>query len=115
MERANIEVMKHLRALIHNDQVKHQLSKLLPRVQYVINTSYHSALGMSPMELVYGNRVTKFRSLLSKSNGGKEPIGPAKYLENLQTELDKLIEISKNMLFNGGLIRWRLKALTWMS
>ena len=56
-ERVNKEVMRHLRALVYEIIVHSKWKKYLPLVARIINSAYHSSLGASPAELLYGRAV----------------------------------------------------------
>jgi hypothetical protein len=64
VERVNREVMRHLRALIFSLRVPERWSVLLPRVQYTINASHHSSLGVSPLVFLFGDNVSNNRGFL---------------------------------------------------
>jgi hypothetical protein len=55
VERANKEVMRHLRAFIYDRRLKQEWYKYLPFVQRIINTTIHSSTNVSPAGLLYGN------------------------------------------------------------
>ena len=55
VERANKEVMRHLRALIHDTKLKDDWHDYLPLVQRIMNTSYHSSIGTSPAKIIFGD------------------------------------------------------------
>jgi hypothetical protein len=57
VERANKEVIRHLKNIIFENNVITKWSNYLPLVQRIINVSKHSATGVSPAEIVYGNTV----------------------------------------------------------
>ena len=63
VERVNKEVMRHLRAIIFDERVESEWSRLLPRVQYLINSTVHSSLGVSPLTLLFGSNVSTNRGL----------------------------------------------------
>ena len=54
VERVNQEVMKHLRCFTLQFEAKDRWSSLLPIVQHVINETVHSAIGVSPHDMLYG-------------------------------------------------------------
>ena len=62
VERANKEVVRHLRNLIFEDRIGAKWSDYLPLVQRIMNTKVHSATGLAPAEIVFpshGIRVDK--------------------------------------------------------
>jgi hypothetical protein len=52
VERANKEVMRHLRAIIWDRRVKEQWAVCLPLVQRIINAKVHETTGVAPMSLI---------------------------------------------------------------
>ena len=63
VERVNKEVMRHMRAIIFDERVECKWSSLLPRVQYLVNSTVHSSLGVSPLTMLYGSNVSNARGL----------------------------------------------------
>ena len=57
VERANKEVMRHLRAIIFDRNIKHNWSRFLPLVQRIMNATVHESLGASPAQLLFGNAI----------------------------------------------------------
>ena len=64
VERANKEVIRHLKTLVYNRKVKSKWATYLPLVQRIMNASVHTTLGVSPAQLVFGNAVRLDRNLL---------------------------------------------------
>jgi hypothetical protein len=54
VERANKEVMRHLRALIFEINKRAQWPQLLPLSQRIINSEISSVIGVSPNDLLFG-------------------------------------------------------------
>jgi uncharacterized protein YukE len=52
VERANKEILRHLRALLLNKAYKDSWSTIAPLVQRIINATRHSATGMAPAEII---------------------------------------------------------------
>lgn len=64
-ERVNKEVLKHLvNFIFQNDQTVDEWEWYIPLVQRIINATKHEALGMSPSEIVFGNRIDLDRGVL---------------------------------------------------
>jgi len=57
VERANKEVMRHLRALIFDTRNKESWSDNIPIVQRIINTTVHENIGCTPHQLLFGNAI----------------------------------------------------------
>jgi transposase InsO family protein len=65
VERANKEVMRHLRAIIFNDKILSTWSMdQLPFVQRILNAEEKESTGVSPAELLFGNAVKLSKNLL---------------------------------------------------
>ena len=65
VERANKEVMRHLRAMVYDDRVYNQWStKQLPLVMRILNSEEKTRTGISPAEMLFGNAVDLGRYLL---------------------------------------------------
>jgi hypothetical protein len=85
VERANKEVMRHLRAFIFDKRLKQHWYKYVPFVQRIINSTVHSSTGVSPSALVFGNAFHLDKGIFD--NFSKE-----------QTEQFSLSEYSAKML-----------------
>ena len=66
VERANKEVMRHLRAIAYDRQLKHKWSKILPLIQRIMNASKNSTTGVAPSQIIYGNNIDLDRGLFKK-------------------------------------------------
>ena len=64
VERANKEVLRHLRAIIFDTKVIEKWGMYLPFVQRILNSSVSLTLGVSPAQLLFGNAITLNRSIL---------------------------------------------------
>ena len=53
VERANKEVMRHLRAFVFDQRVHNAWDRYLPFVMRIINTKRHESTGLSPVSLTY--------------------------------------------------------------
>ena len=58
VERANAEVLRHLKAIIFDSRVKDRWSVVLPLVKRVLDTTVHSATGQMPLRMLYGDAIT---------------------------------------------------------
>ena len=54
VERANKEVMRHLRNIMFDNGALDQWSRYLPIVQNIMNSAIHSATGFSPAQMIFG-------------------------------------------------------------
>jgi hypothetical protein len=64
VERANKEVMRHLRAIVFDDVIKTNAFTYLPLVNRIINAQVHSSIGVSPAQLVFGNSIQLDRGIV---------------------------------------------------
>ena len=92
VERVNFEVMKHLRYIIYDEDVKKKWSKYLPNVQYIINTSVHVGIGVCPMSLVYGSSIMSHRGIIREFVKPREVV-TTDYI----TELDGRLQHCNNV------------------
>jgi hypothetical protein len=64
VERANKEVMRHLRAFIYDRRIREHWYKYLPFVARIINTSIHATTGVSPSALIFGRLAVHDQGIL---------------------------------------------------
>ena len=64
VERANKEVLRHLRAIVFDKNIVHRWSDCLPFVQRIINANIDSSIGVTPASLLFGNAITLERGIL---------------------------------------------------
>jgi transposase InsO family protein len=69
VKRCNREVIKHLRNIVFDEEVV----KIYSRVQYILNSSPHSATGYSPIQLLFGNSITVNRATPNHAFTPDEP------------------------------------------
>ena len=65
VERVNKETLRHLRNIIFDKRVGKKWSKFLPLVQRVINSSKHSATGLTPAQIVFPNGIQLDKGILT--------------------------------------------------
>ena len=113
VERDNQEIMKHLRALVFDFRVNEEWSLYVPLVQRILNASTHSAIGIAPAQLLFGDRVQLNRGLLVPfdTNELQEVLAPQfstshAYVEKLVRVQERLIKRSKE--FQESVIAKRL-------
>jgi hypothetical protein len=57
VERANYEILRHLKAILYHTKVKSHWHECLPFVQRIINANVNSSIGVSPAQLLFGNAI----------------------------------------------------------
>jgi hypothetical protein len=70
IERANREILRHLRAFVMHSKVVDDWVAKLPFVQRIMNASVHSLTGFSPAALLFGTAVNLNRLILPE-----DPVG----------------------------------------
>ena len=63
VESANKEVGRHLTAIVQDHKVIGQWSPMVPLVQRIMNSQVHQSIGVSPLQLMYGNAIDVDRML----------------------------------------------------
>jgi hypothetical protein len=67
VERANKEVMKHLRNFIFDNMAIKCFSRYIPLVQRIMNSSTHKVTGFSPSILLFGHSLDLNRNLIAEN------------------------------------------------
>ena len=96
VERANKEVMRHLRAMLLDANIVNEWHQYLPLVQRIMNASVHSALQVSPAQLLFGNAVTLDRGIFmphKQKTGGSKGSDKSQLSEWAQNMLNKQAEL----------------------
>lgn len=100
VERANKEVMRHLRGIILEQKVVTEWSTYLPLVQRIMNASVHSSTGVSPAQLLFGNAVKLDSGIFLPHKQGynatEEPESTlAEWAQKMQAKQAELIDIAR--------------------
>jgi hypothetical protein len=100
-ERVNQAIMKYLRAIVSEKNIKESWGQSLPLVQRIYNSTFHSSIGCTPAKLLFGETINLDRGLFTTAND-KELVGSpndtehrptmkvadwAEKMQRLQTEL----------------------------
>jgi hypothetical protein len=97
VERANKEVIRHLKTFVYNRKVKSKWTTYLPLVQRIMNSSVHNTLGVSPAQLVFGNAVRLDRNLLPEIpfqiRNSEQAVNV--YLEDLLKAQEEIVQIAQ--------------------
>jgi hypothetical protein len=74
IERANKEILRHLRAFVGHSKVVDEWVIKLPFVQRIMNASVHSVTGFSPASMLFGNSIDLNRNIMPAITlrGGEE-------------------------------------------
>ena len=64
VERANKEVLRHLRAFVADSRILESWSSYLPLIQRIMNATTHSVLGVTPASIVFGDSTRLDRRVL---------------------------------------------------
>ena len=87
VERANKEVLRHLRAIIFDRRAQNKWSKHhLPLVMRILNSEEKTNTGLSPAEILFGNTVDLGRRILHTPPASSDPV------ESLSAYMEKLLE-----------------------
>jgi hypothetical protein len=57
VERANKEVLRHLKAILYSNLIEDQWDIYLPIIHRIVNSNQHSSIGVSPATLLFGNTI----------------------------------------------------------
>ena len=83
VERSNRQILHHARTLTFDEVLgPHstlQWSDLCPTIMRILNTSYHSSLGVSPAKSVFGDSCDHSRQILT----ARDPSNTPTWLSNL--------------------------------
>jgi hypothetical protein len=94
VERANQEVMRHLRAIVYEGRVKRNWSLYLPLVQRIINTSIHSSIGTTPSRVVFGDQAYLDRGFDSNGLSSVDDSKITTYEDHIQELNEHLSDIA---------------------
>lgn len=94
IERANKEILRHLRALIGHSKVVDDWVVKLPFVQRIMNASVHSSVtGFSPASMLFGNSIDLDRNIMASitlRGGGKRVLKWSVLKLNLNSTIEWL-------------------------
>ena len=91
VERLNKETLRHLRNIIFDSRVATKWSKYIPLVQRILNTTKHSATGLTPAEIVFPNGIQLDKSLLTESSS----IFVSSYIQDMQVAQARVITLAE--------------------
>ncbi|MBT4362110.1 MAG: DDE-type integrase/transposase/recombinase [Candidatus Marinimicrobia bacterium] len=94
VERANKEILRHLRNIIFDHRIAARWSKYTPIVQRIVNTVKNSSTGVAPADIVFPSGYQLDRSVLTEASS----IHLSSYIEDLQQAQAKIIAIAESNL-----------------
>jgi hypothetical protein len=72
VERANKEIMRHLRAiLLENEVLRSNWSAALPLVQRIMNSTRHESIGVAPSKIIFGHAINLDRGLFETDSSSQ--------------------------------------------
>jgi hypothetical protein len=96
VERANKELMRHLRAIIYHKNVITDWATMLPMVQRIMNSSVNESIGVSPAQILFGNAVTLDRGIFLPQNVDKtDKITLSKWSSDMLNKQATVIRIAQ--------------------
>ena len=91
VERQNKEVLRHLRNIIFDRRIASKWTRYLPLVQRILNTTKHTATGLSPAEIVFPNCMQLDKSALVEDGS----FFMSNYMIDLQEAQGRVIAIAE--------------------
>ena len=98
VERANKEIMRHLRDIIFDTRIHADWYKYLPYVQRIKNSEIHSSIGVSPANLVFGPNSDLNRGILTEYKVPSSNI--SKYIADNIHYQNLAIKVAQECQFN---------------
>lgn len=99
VERANKEVMRHLRAIVYDSRIKDTWSMdYLPLVMRILNSEEKERTGVTPAELLFGNTIQLDRRILCPTpmeSNNEAPMRLSTHMEKLLKAQGDLIKIAQ--------------------
>ena len=96
VERENKEVMRHLKAMVLEKDIKPEWSIHLPLIQRILNASEHSVLHVSPAQLLYGNAITLDRGIfLPQAEREGTSMSLSEWAAKMLEKQGRLLQIAK--------------------
>jgi len=99
VERANKEIMRHLRNIIFDQNVIAQWSTYLPLVKRIFNASINTVTGVAPAKIIYGNSIDLNRTILGNSETGDMPnVYMDSWVQSLIRGQEEIVKLVKSNL-----------------
>jgi len=96
VERANKEVMRHLRAFVFDQRVHNAWDRYLPFVMRILNTKRHESTGLSPVSLTYVDGTAMQDTLFGDwSQAEMEALELPEWIDKMREAQSTLIRIAQ--------------------
>ena len=95
VERANQEVIRHLTAIIIDNDIRKNWPKYLPFVQRIMNTQVKASIGISPTEMIFGNSVNHDDHFLTVPETTKRDDPPHEHIKELMAAQERILQIAR--------------------
>ena len=96
VERANKEVIRHLTAIIADQDVRRNFPDYLPFIQRIMNTQINSRTKISPTQMIFGNAVNHDSHFLSEPIDNNVNESAIQYMDNLLKIQQTIITIAQD-------------------
>ena len=100
VERANKEVLRHVRAYCFDGEMRANWSKAIPSVQRIMNTTRNRITGVTPAEIMFGSNEVLERNMYGEVDTG------GRRTTNAQQELDKRIQLQNRVTAIAERLQW---------
>jgi len=98
VERANKEVIRHLTAIIADQDVRKNFPEYLPFIQRIMNTQINSRTKISPTQMIFGNAVNHDSHFLSEPIDNNSEESTNQVMKNLLDIQQKIIKIAQDIV-----------------
>jgi hypothetical protein len=88
VERANKEIIRHMRNIMFDREIVEKWSLACPFVQRIMNSERKQSTGASPAELLFGNSITLDRNIFAMSTQSQKGVTPKNVGEWVAQHLD---------------------------
>jgi transposase InsO family protein len=99
VERANKEILRHLKNIIFDKNVLKKWSEYLPLVQRIMNSCEHRVTGVSPAEIVFGNAINLDNGIiLDRHPNTDKSQRLSRWMADMLTVQQKIVHIAQQNL-----------------
>ena len=95
VERANQEVIRHLTAIIADEDVRKNFPAYLPFIQRIINSQVNARTSVSPTQLIFGNTINHDSHFLSEPLQNNLDKSAKEYMSNMLQIQQKILSIAQ--------------------